>query len=89
MASTTDSAVAAYTRRAGDETVLVVVNFASRALDRVEVAFVAAPPCGSGHAAFQPLFGDRRTRIEESGGRIVVTNVAAQEAHVFKVTCGT
>ncbi|MEO5567775.1 MAG: alpha-amylase family glycosyl hydrolase [Gemmatimonadaceae bacterium] len=87
LARSSNGAVAAYLRRTGDATSVVVVNFGAEAVDRVAVDFTV-PSCGERKPSIGRLFGDATAGVEYSPAGVTVTNLAARQGYVYALRCG-
>jgi glycosidase len=87
MATTSDSATAAFVRTAGAESAVVAINFGTTAVDRFDVAIDPAL-CASRRCKVEPLFGEAHTTIRETVPGIWTLSVhglAARQAVVMRL----
>ena len=89
LASANDNGAGAFVRHAPEETVLVVLNFSARNIDRLDVALDASD-CGAGACRLQPLFGgtsaaDVRVSAAGTAASVELRHLAAQQGYVFQI----
>ena len=89
LASANDNGAGAFVRHAPEETVLVVLNFSARNIDRLDVALNASD-CGAGACRVQPLFGgtqaaDVRVSAAGTAASVELRHLAAQQGYVFQI----
>jgi glycosidase len=83
LASADDSSVASFIRSARDETVLVVLNFGGRSLDRVEIKLTSSSCVES--CRFEQISGAPSVRIAGKGASVIVQHLAPRQGYAFRL----
>jgi alpha-amylase len=83
LARASDSSVASFIRQAPGETVVVVLNFGARSLERVEVKLPSSL-CGQS-CRFEQLSGGHSVGITGNGASLIVRHLAPRQGYTFRL----
>lgn len=83
LASANDSSVASFIRQTEGETVIVVLNFGARSVDRVEID-LSSNLCDKS-CRFEKLSGGRSAGIAGQGASVIVRHLAPRQGYTFRL----